>query len=91
MVGPPFGVHVECLASLTCVVLVVAGPDLRGHRLSEVRLWAVGRSADDVYDNRESYLKLAEKRKRLAFKIRATEGRHNGDSDLASALGTRLY
>lgn len=59
--------------------LVVAGPDLRGHRLSEVRLWAVGRSADDVYDNRESYLKLAEKRKRLAFKIRATEGRHTED------------
>lgn len=77
---------VSCFAHV--LVRVGAGPDLRGHRLSELRLWAVGRSADDVYDNRESYLKLAEKRKRLAFKIRATEGRPIGDSDLASALVT---
>lgn len=39
--------------------------------MTEVRLWAAGRSEMDVYDNRESYLKLAEKRKRLAFKIKA--------------------
>jgi len=30
----------------------------------------VTRSAEDLYDNRETYLKLAEKRKRLTFKIR---------------------
>jgi hypothetical protein len=47
------------------------GPNLvAGSRLTELRVWALLRHADDLYDNRESYLKLAEKRRRLAFKIK---------------------
>jgi hypothetical protein len=61
--------------------LLFFGPNLRGHALTELRIWALSRSADDLYDNRESYLKLAEKRKRLAFKIKA----QGTDSPVADA------
>jgi len=51
------------------------GPNLQGHRMTELRLWACPRSAEDLYDNRESYLQLAERRKKLAFKIKTDGGR----------------
>ena len=67
-------------AQLRSTVLDI-GPNLRGDRMTELRLWACARSAEDLYDNRESYLQLAEKRKRLAFKIKTGLG---GSSQAAS-------
>ncbi len=65
-------------ARLLQTVLEV-GPGLgAGHRLTELRAWALLRHADDLYDNRESYLKLAEKRKRLAFRIKGGGGGGGG-------------
>ncbi|GAB5030492.1 Hypothetical protein NocV09_00301590 [Nannochloropsis oceanica] len=66
------------------------GPNLRGHRMTELRLWACARSADDLYDYRESYLQLAEKRKKLAFRIKSDGGRsiRNEGSDIQEAAPT---
>lgn len=64
------------------------GPNLDGHKMTEVRMWACARSAEALYDNRESYLQLAERKKKLTFKIRSDKSKDNRLGDCATATSS---
>lgn len=56
-------------AELSSTVLLIC-PDLWGWRFTELRLWSCARSAGEIENNRENYLSLASKRKRLQYRIK---------------------
>ena len=55
---------------LLAVNTLFVGPDLCGWTITELRVWADLRSLDDVCNNKDNYLGLAAKRKRMIFGIK---------------------
>ena len=55
---------------LLAVSTLYVGPDLSGWTITELRVWADLRSLDDVCNNKDNYLGLAAKRKRMIFGIK---------------------
>jgi hypothetical protein len=56
-------------ADLTKTALLIA-PDLGGWRITELRLFTTARSAVEIENQRDNYMSLASKRKRLQFRIK---------------------
>ena len=52
---------------------IFVAPNLRGWRLTELRIWADSRSAIDIDSMKENYLPLASKRKRMQFRIKGSK------------------
>lgn len=50
--------------------VMFVGPDLSSWRLTEFRIWACSRSAADIRNDKDVYLSLASKRRRLQHRIK---------------------
>ncbi|RQM24945.1 hypothetical protein B5M09_008365 [Aphanomyces astaci] len=62
---------------------VVVGPQLTGMDMTEIRIWATPRSAQQLRDMKDTYLTMAESKKRIKMKI------HDRDCQCAKCLGRR--
>ncbi|RHY48537.1 hypothetical protein DYB38_011600 [Aphanomyces astaci] len=62
---------------------VVVGPQLTGMDMTEIRIWATPRSAQQLRDMKDTYLTMAESKKRIKMKI------HDRDCQCAKCVGRR--
>ncbi|ETV96397.1 hypothetical protein H310_10550 [Aphanomyces invadans] len=67
------------------VSTLVVGPNLGGVEVTEIRIWATPRSAQQLHDMKENYLAMAESKKRIKMKI------HNRDCQCDKCLGRRQH
>ncbi|ETV81693.1 hypothetical protein, variant 1 [Aphanomyces astaci] len=58
---------------------VVVGPQLTGMDMTEIRIWATPRSAQQLRDMKDTYLTMAESKKRIKMKIHDVRTIHSRD------------